>query len=49
MRNSLRILCHARDPCSFGRSDAEVGAGANERQGSDAGACQEPPPGTKRK
>lgn len=29
-----------------GRSDAEVGAGADERQGSDAGARQEPPAGT---
>lgn len=34
------------DDRSICRSDAEVGAGADEREGSDTGACQESPPGT---
>jgi hypothetical protein len=41
--------CGGRPSLTAGRSDSEVGAGADERQGSDAGACQEPPSGTCRK
>lgn len=43
------VLVAAVPSLTAGRSDSEVGAGADERQGSDAGACQEPPSGIMQK